>query len=355
MSPHQLIALLRHRAPAPAYLFVGPETYERELCRAALITKVLPEGDLENGFVRHDLDDVDLADVVDDARSLSLFAPNRLIWVGSAELALPRGRAAAAAGEDDGEAERGGAAALADYLRDPMPGVVLVFDCLRYELEGEDKQRIQRVQKFYSMVEARVEFARYTPAEARKLAGLLAKNAALKIGAAELDLLVEVLDADAARIAGEIEKLSLYAGHARNVTAADIRTLVPNARATTIFNLVAALGRGNRAASLDALDLLVKEGEYLPLALNFLATQFRLALAASEAGLRNPSQIQAHFSKLDTPMWRSRAEQIAETVSVFSADKMRAALARIFETDKALRDARPDDRVVMENFVLALT
>jgi DNA polymerase III delta subunit len=54
-------------------------------------------------------------------------------------------------------------------------------------------------------------------------------------------------------------------------------------------------------------------------------------------------------------MWRSRAEQIAQTVAAFSGARLRQAIIRIYETDRALRDARPDDRIVMERFVLELT
>jgi hypothetical protein len=34
---------------------------------------------------------------------------------------------------------------------------------------------------------------------------------------------------------------------------------------------------------------------------------------------------------------------------------MRAAIKLIFQADKGLRDTRPDDRIVMEQFILRLT
>jgi len=58
---------------------------------------------------------------------------------------------------------------------------------------------------------------------------------------------------------------------------------------------VNAMGRRDRARALECLDALVREGEYLPLALSFLSTQFRTALAAREAGLKTAGQIQSHF------------------------------------------------------------
>ena len=70
----------------------------------------------------------------------------------------------------------------------------------------------------------------------------------------------------------------------------DISALVPDARATTIFALVNALGRRDRKRSLQILDTLTRDGEYLPLALAFLSTQFRMALVSKETGLRSAQQ-----------------------------------------------------------------
>jgi DNA polymerase-3 subunit delta len=356
MTPDEFLRSIQKQAPAPAYLFLGQEAWYREQCRKALIERALPLEDRENGFTRYDLDETDLSVVLDDARSFSLFATNRLIWVSSAEGALPRTKSAAADSEDGDESGgKTSAADLAGYLKNPVPGTVLVFECSRFDFEGEDKTKLARVQKFYAAIPQQIECQRFTAAAARKLALTQAKRTALQIGEDEIDLLVEILGSDASRIATEIEKLSLYAGTDRRVTAEDVVSLVPNGRATTIFALVAAIGRGDRAGSLDALDILVREGEYLPLALTFLATQFRLALVAKEAGLTNAGMIQSHFTKMGTPMWRSRAEQVQQTVAAFPAAKMRKAIQKIFETDRALRDTRPDDRTVMEQFVLGLT
>jgi DNA polymerase-3 subunit delta len=355
MGPEEFLRSIRNQAPAPVYLFIGPEPYLREQCRRALIERCLSPEERENGFTRYDLDETDLSAVMDDAQSLSLFATNRLIWVGAAEAALPRTRGAAADEESDSGAKDGGASALAAYVKNPAPGTVVVFDVSRYDFEGDDKAKVQRVLKFYSPIPTQVEFPRFTPAAAGKLARELAKKNGVRIADQQLDLLVEVLGADASRIAIELEKLSLYAGPERSITGEDIRSLVPNARASTIFALVAAIGRSDRTASLESLDILVKEGEYLPLALTFLSTQFRLALVAKEAGLVNAGQIQSHFTKLGTPMWRSRAEQVQQTAAAFTVNRLKTAIGRIYETDKALRDTRPDDRTVMEQFVLELT
>jgi DNA polymerase-3 subunit delta len=348
LSPEQFLQRVQKAAPAPVYLFLGPEVYQLSACRRALVDKVLAPEDRENGLSRHDLEETTLASVLDDARSLSLFAPNRVVWVSGAETALPRGRAAS----DD---ENSAAAELANYLKRPTPGTVLVFEASRYDFEGEDRAKIERVQKFYSAIPEVVELRPYTLESARRLAQDLAKEAGLQIGLAEIGLLVESLAADASRIANEIEKLRLYTAGTRKVTADDILRLVPNAQASNIFALVAALGRGDRKRALDSLDTLFREGEYLPLALTFLATQFRLAMAARDSGLKTSQQIQAKLSQQGIRIWRDRADQVYQTVGAFPGEKLGRAIEKIFWADKALRDTRPDDRVVMEELVLSLT
>jgi DNA polymerase-3 subunit delta len=353
MTPEQFLDRLKKQGPAPVYLFLGPEQYMRAQCRRALIERALGPEEREAGFERHDLAEVPLAAALDDARSLSLFASNRVVWVAGAEAALPRGRAAAAAADDEPAA--GGGAELAAYLAAPTPGVTLVLDVARFDFDGEDKSRIESVKKFYSAVEAVVEFRAFAPEAARALAQGLAKKVGLQLGLSELALLLDATAGDAARIAVEIEKLQLFAGSVRKVTAEDIAALVPNAQESNVFALVAALGRGDRTRALEILDSLAREGEYMPLALTFLATQFRMALAAREANLRSASQIQAHFNRLGARIWPERARQIEQTVAAFPKARLEKAVTKLFSTDRSLRDARPDDRIVMEEMILQLT
>ena len=353
MTPAQFLARLSRNDIGPAYLFLGPEAYHRARARAALLDAALGGADRDNAVTHYDLNDTPLAEVIDDARALSLFALDRVIFAANAEAALPRVRG----GEEDGEGESaaaGSAGALTAYLQNPTPGVTLVFDAPRFDFEGEDKRRQDRVRKFYAVLTDPVEFRRVSAEEARREAAGMARRAGLNIDPSGVELLVEALAADLTRIAVEIEKLALYT-KGRQVTPEDIALLTPDARASTIFALVGALGRRDRTKSLEILDTLFRDGEYLPLALAFLATQFRAALVAKEAGLRSPQQVQGHFARMGVQMWGSRSEQVFQTVGKFSKPQLQRAMGLIFDADKNLRSARPDDRVVMEQFILRLT
>jgi DNA polymerase-3 subunit delta len=353
MTPQQFLARVTRKEIAPAYLFLGAEAYQGRRCREALLDAMLGAGERDNGLTQYDLNEASLPHVLDDGRSLSLFAAQRVILISNAEGALPRQKS-----DEEDEADGsggGGASELAAYMRDPSPGVVLLFEATRFEFEGEEKKKLERVRKFYSAVAETVELQRFSMDEARAEARTLARGAAIAVDPAALDLLVEALGADVARIAVEIEKLSLYSAGSRSISVEDISALVPDARSTTIFALVNALGRRDRARGLALLDTLCREGEYLPLALAFLSTQFRLALVSKESGLRSPQQIVGHFSRSGTPMWSSRAEQVYQTVAKFSREQLERGLSLIFAADRDLRSARPDDRIVMERFVLELT
>jgi DNA polymerase III subunit delta len=353
LTPEQFLARIAKQPIAPAYLFLGPEGYHRRLCKEALVARALPAEARADGVTQIDLEETTISAILDDARSLSLFASDRVIWITSAELALPRRMTAAS--DDDGDQDKGSESPLPAYLKKPTSGTVLVFECSRYDFTGDDKPKLERVQKFYSAIPNTVEFRPLTPESSRFLAQELAKQHRVKLGGAELAALLDAVAGDANRLASEIEKLSLFVGSERPVTMDDIRALVPNAAQSTIFTLVAALGKRDRLNALRSLDILVREGEYLPLALTFLSTQFRLALAAKEAKITSAQQAQAYFTKIGVRIWRDRAEQVMGTAAAFSRDQLSNAIAAIYDTDKKFREGYKDDRLTMEGLVLALT
>jgi len=352
MTPAQFLGRVKRGEIPPVCLFLGQEGYNRARCRQALV-EAYPAP-----MERFDAGETSLPAILDDARAMSLFASERLMFVGNAEAAMPRGRAAAAEEDvdDGGESESGGASAknvdlLSAYVKSPTPGVVLVVEASRFDFDGEDKAKSERVRKFFSAIPEVVEFKSFDPDSARLELDRIAKALKVQITPDVAAALVEALAADVGRISVELEKLALYG---KPITAQELPTLVPDARESTIFVLVNALGRRDRTASLNALDSLVREGEYLPLALSFLATQFRMALVAREANLKGAGQVQGHFSKSGIQMWGSRADQVWQTASKFSRPQLERGLKLIFEADRDLRSARPDDRTVMESFVVTL-
>ena len=52
---------------------------------------------------------------------------------------------------------------------------------------------------------------------------------------------------------------------------------------------------------------------------------------------------------------RSRAEQVYSASLKFPREKLEEAISSVFRADRDLKGSRPDDRIVMEDFVLRLT
>ena len=287
----QMIARVKKGGLPPAALLLGPEAYDRRRLKDAL-TAAFPEGSV----TQHDLSEI-YAGRSPRRCAIALAIRLRTPASGSSTrkpCCREARRPATTTKAMDPPAIRRRSAA---YLKDPTPGVALIFEASRFDFEGDDKRKQDRVRKFYGAIPDVIELRRYASHEARRETEALAARAGFRLDDAALDLLVEALGADIARIAVEIEKLSLYAGN-RTVTVDDIGALVPDARATTIFALVNAVGRRDRVRALEILDTLTRDGEYLPLALAFLSTQFRMALVAREAGLKSGSQVQSHFTKM---------------------------------------------------------
>jgi DNA polymerase-3 subunit delta len=349
VSPQQLIRSLERQSPAPIYLFLGPEGWYRKVCRQAIVAKALGPDSIEEGVTSLDLDSHTLAEIIDDARAMSLFASERVIWVSNAEAALPRGRSA-------DEADSSAAALLAAYCADPTPGTVLVFDARRYEFEGEDKPKVERLRKFYAAIQNVIEFPHLSLQESTAMARQFCTEFSVVLGQAEFDLLLDATAGDPSRLYNEVQKLALYArDRGGKITRDDIFALVPNSSETTIFALVDALARRNRAQSMELLDRLVRDGEYLPLALTFLGGVFRMALTAREQNLRGAPDVQTYFQRMGLPMWRSRAEQIHAAAQRFSMEKLEEGIGLVFRADRDMKGSRPDDRIVMEDFVFRLT
>lgn len=348
MKPKAFLrALQAGDPPAPGVLLLGPEIFFRDRCRKALKQAVL--GDLApdaEGLVDIDLKNQPIAHLLDETRSLSLFATSRLIVARNAEGALPKTRGKAA-GEP--------AEALKAYFKDPTPGVTVVIECTRFDpSERDDKAKLERVAKMFAAVPQVVELDRLTPSAALKGCELLANKMELDIEHEALSELVGMLGADMARLENELEKLKLYRPDGP-VTRKDLEIMTPEARQSGAFELTDALARKDRSRALELIDTLSKSGAYWPMQITFLASLFRQALAVKELGGRNSRALAAELSRRGVRVWPSRAEQLAGMAAQFSRAGLREALVALFDADKDLRRERPDDRLILEQLVLRLT
>jgi len=350
MKPREILQNLGRSAAGPGYLFLGNEQYFRDRCRLALRKAVLGEQDgaegSADGVTEFNLNERPIEELIDDARTLSLFGGPRLIVGRHAESVLPRGAGVKAVPPPE----------LARYFGDPTPGTTILLEAARYDWSSrDDKSKLERVAKFYAAVPVQVDLEHLSERDALAGAQSIAKRLGLSIAPDVLTELAEMLGNDLARISNDLDKLSLYAGPGRQVTREDIELLVPEARQRGMFEFSDALAHKDRGRALDILDTLAQGGEYWPMQINLLAGLFRQALIVKEERLTNPNQVSGAFQKRGMRIWPARARQILDMARQFTIDELESALIELFKADRDLRRERPDDRIIVEQLVVRLT
>ena len=348
LSPKELSSQLKKGAePAPGYLFLGAEPFYRARCAEYLRRTLLGPDPDETAVVEVDLKDDRVGDLIEEALTPSLFGGNRLVVGRNADQVVSQIQT------KEGKQEKAG---LEAYFKDPLPDVVVLIEATKHRWDDrDDKAKLERLAKFFAAVPVRVDFKPLNESEALYVGQVLAKRMGLSVSKEVLAELAEMLGADAFRLESELGKLKLYVGDARPVTSEDLALLVPEARQRGMYEFSDAIADRDRARALEVLDTMAKAGMYWGLQVSALATLFRQALSAKEIGAKNARQIRSELGGFGIKVWPMRARQLEGIVSRYGTDELRAALIALFDADRGLRSARPDDRVLMETLVMKLT
>ena len=170
MTPAQFLARLKKGAP-PATLLLGPEAYERRRIKEALLAAVPAEAG-------HAARPGRTGTGGSDRRCPRAFAVRqRAADLGDQRRSgLPRGQSRRGGGRRRSGRRRPDRAMPLRWpstCATPPPGSTLVFEAIRFDFEGDDKRKQDRVRKFYAAIPDVVELRRYSPADARSEAEAL--------------------------------------------------------------------------------------------------------------------------------------------------------------------------------------
>jgi len=158
---------------------------------------------------------------------------------------------------------------------------------------------------------AAVELARPDPRAIAPWVGTLARERGHAVAPAAVELLLERVGADLARLDDEIEKLSLHVGTGATIDAKQVDALVATTRARAVEELTDRLARRDLAGAIRALRGLMAGGEAPLRILAFVASNLRRALHVidrarrsldlgqlprHQSGAREQHQRERHFS-----------------------------------------------------------
>ena len=317
---------------------LGGDSYLRELCRQKIAEAYVAEASRDWGIKRFSADDDELSDVLGQAQTLPMLAPQQVIFVSGAE-----------AWERLGEESRDALVKqLSDYLSDPAPFSILVFEARALD---------QRMRLAKTLAEKTITVSvalSDDPDERIRLAVPVSLEMARELGV-ELDRdaaeeLCDMLNGELATIRTEIEKLAAYAGDRRKIARADVDLLVVSAKKYEVWDLADMLAARKPSEALEFLDSLLREGEPPVALLGGLAWMYRKLLEAQELPIGTNGWQAAGRLK----MRQDKAELAVRQSRKFPRAQLARGLEALYEADSRLKSGGTSQRAVMEFLVAQL-
>lgn len=309
------------------YALVGPEEYLRQQCLLRLRAALLDESALDFNWEEFTGGRAPADRILGALRTLPVRSPRRAVLVSRAE-DLPQA---------DWDA-------LAAYMARPNPRTTLILSAD----ELDRRSGWYRALKEYGQL---VEFPKVKGYALTAWAGDYIRAKGKAISGDALRKLVDLAGSDLQSLACEIEKLLLYVGEERVISAQAVDELVHGSRQHSVFELTGALGRRDRAAALRLLGNLLDSGEYPPAVLAMIARHFRQILSAKEmmregrsaAEIGQAAQIPAFL--LDEFLRQARLfdQGIAERI-----------YAQIAEVDLKMKSSGADERGLLVRLICSV-
>jgi DNA polymerase III subunit delta len=337
----------------PAYVFVGDESFFRKRCREAILSHLVPADLRDFSLFEFDLSEVDLAEILDRARTPSLVAPFQVFFVRGVKNLFGRG------------SNQEKLAAIEAYCKDPNPDAVLIFiadhisipaDARRMDLT--DKERYQRIRETMGEYCSIVELARVEENEAVRWIGEYCNSQQVKVDPDAARELTDALGGDMMMISNELEKLILYAGEKKRVMLGDVETMVLAAKQRSLYELTDAISARDRVRSMEVLDAILATGDGEEAAIGhlyMLAKTFRQMLVILERNVRDQRMLWA-------ALWQGfrvppfAAEDIIRQARRYKSKRdLTRAIRLVAKADLALRSNPPSKRLVLEKLILDLT
>ncbi len=348
------------RQPAyPVYVLFGDEPFFFEEGTTLLKRALLPSA--ETSTVSHfDAAEVGLAEILDELRTESLFAPNRMVVVENATKLLQVRAAREALDSDETAAENEvpdttgnrvpvAAKVLDSYLDRPAPRAFLMLKCplsdrkkqLHFSAKMRKAALLVRCPRVYDN-----QLVRWATAQMRDLGYRLAREAGR--------VLVDYVGSNLYRLNGELGKLALNAGERKNsIEVADVLALVGADPSASILALAEAVANKDVEPALLVLRQITQHGRLDASGILALLGRLYLRRLWEVAELRRTGlsreEIASRLGLKDYPLSR-----IENQLSKFSPDELRQKLKALVDTDFAVKTSRLPDTTALEILVIEL-
>lgn len=314
----------------PVYVIAGETGRLRDSKLTQVREQVLEGGNWSTCLREFDGSQADIAEVLDELRTLPFLGSRRMVEVHRAD--------------DFANEHR---EAFEKYLVSPSSTGVLVL-VLDKPLPGNLRltKLIDKVGQCYYVGAAKAQDIPYILVRLAKQT----YGKALKPNAA--GALQELVGESLSRLTEELEKLSLYVGDRPTITIEDVEALVGQNRQLSVFEIVDALIKQDMAEALRLLERILeqdRDAEYTIIGL--LAWYIRRLRKAQGLLAKGLSERQICSQ---VKVWY-RQDEFMRQVRQSTAESLRLACKRLVEADRAVKTGSASVRNAVEKFIWSLT
>jgi DNA polymerase-3 subunit delta len=293
-----------------------------------LLAELLEPQQRTTGLFNADPAEVSASDILDELRTLPFLTKKRVVVIKGADKFISANREL-----------------LERYFDSPCPTGILVLTVSSWPGNTRLAKKLPKVgtlinvtqPKAWQLPQRLIEYA--GDAHAKKLS----KEAA--------ELLIELTGDDLGRLYGEIDKLALFAGEQKTITAEHVESLIGHNRLFNAFAVIDAVTAGNVAQAVDRLRTMFaedKSAEYT--VVGAFAFHFRRMFKAKvmlEEGVR-PADIVTRLR-----VWSNKDSFFLQLRRV-PLKKIGDILQQLADIDYAIKTGRAKPQVAIEQLVLEL-
>lgn len=173
-----------------------------------------------------------------------------------------------------------------------------------------------------------------------------AKRRGFKVTGDALGALVEAVGEERMALAQALEELSLSLGVAERLSPEEVRLQFRGRADAKVFGFVDAVASRDAARALEALHLLLRNGESAQGLFWMLARHLKMLLLAAEG---RPSEV---AGALGIPAWR--AEKLMRQSRNFTTEELVRAYRTMSEGDRKMKRSEEPDSLTLERVVVAI-
>ncbi|HEV8376450.1 MAG TPA: DNA polymerase III subunit delta [Candidatus Polarisedimenticolia bacterium] len=319
---------------SPVYLVCGDEPLLKEEAVERIRTAVLGESTAEASWNRTVLEggSASLAEILDAARTVPMFAPRRLVWVRETErLREPE------------------ASPLREYLASPSPTTCLLFST------GSGKPDFRK--GIFKALQSSAKVLEFQPLKGAVLTRWLrgrVQDLEAEIDEESLALLEMHAGPELLRLDQELKKVLDFLAPKRRITGQDLEQTLGTVSAASIFEWVDRTGDGEAGSSIRLLRALLAEGEEPTRLLFLLARHLRMLILGQslvKSGLRGRDLALA----LGIPPYPFIIEKAQRQIQRFPTGAGGSALQRLLEADRAVKSGAGKPPGILERLILDLS